>query len=295
MQGIVTNIQRYSLNDGQGIRTVTFLKGCPLRCLWCSNPETQQAKPQIMFHATKCTGCQECRQACPENLDLPANVDPGRCRHCGACADACPTTALELSGKEMTVDAVLDIVQRDRQFYSEGGGLTLSGGEPLVQWEFAAALAKKASEVHHLHVAIETTGHAKWEHLLVVTKYCDQVLFDIKHMDAERHNYGTNIGNESIIQNLRKLAAIAADKITIRIPLIDGYNADPENIGRVCELGKELGLKEIHLLPYHKFGEPKYAKLGLEYVFDGKTPDDQTVEDIRRYLEENGYRVEIGG
>jgi pyruvate formate lyase activating enzyme len=195
----------------------------------------------------------------------------------------------------MGVREVLDVVARDRPFYGGGGGITLSGGEVLVQWEFAAELAKMASETYHLHVAVETTGHGEWERLLAVAKYCDEILYDIKHMDDERHRYGTYAGNALILENLRKLAADAADRIKIRIPLIEGYNADDANIAKVCELGKELGIGEIHLLPYHQFGEPKYAKLGWAYAFDGRTPDDRAVERIRDRLENDGFKVTVGG
>ncbi len=294
-KGIVTNIQRYSLNDGDGIRTIVFLKGCPLRCKWCSNPETQKKEPQIMFQAIKCIGCLACRNSCEEHLDLPAHVDYEKCTSCGKCAEECPTTAMNLVGNPMSVEEVLEIVEKDRAFYQEDGGLTLSGGEALMQWEFAAELAKRTRERYHLPVAIETTGCAPFEHLYEVTQYCDQILFDVKNMNEERHKEGTGISNRLILENLKKLAETAADRIIIRIPLIVGFNADRENIEKTCEMAKKLGIHEIHLLPYHKFGEPKYEKLGRIYDFDGKTPDEEMLEEYRSYLEQNGFRTMIGG
>lgn len=295
MDGIVTNVQRYSLNDGSGIRTIVFLKGCPLKCQWCSNPETQDRKPQIIFHPAKCINCELCRQNCSQHLDLPENINRSECTACGACVDNCPTIALELVGKTMRVDDVLKIVEKDRAFYREDGGLTISGGEVLAQWEFATELAERAKNGYHLPVAIETTGFAPWEHLYSVAQHCDQILYDVKHTDNERHIWGTGVSNRRILDNLTRLAAKMAERIIIRIALIDGFNADEQNIHKTCELAKSLGISEIHLLPYHKFGEPKYLKLGRVYDFVGRTPTDETIEKYTHYLHGNGFKVVVGG
>lgn len=248
-----------------------------------------------MFQESKCIGCGACGNACPQRLDLPAHADQKSCIHCGLCEEACPTTAISLVGKTMTVKEVMEIVEKDRRFYGQEGGLTFSGGEALVQWGFAAELAKTASKSYHFPVAIETTGYARWEHLAAVTEYCDEILYDIKHMDDDKHKEGTAVSNQLILENLRKLAQTKAEKIKIRIPLIDGYNADDANIADVCRLAKETGIREVHLLPYHKFGEPKYIKLGRVYEFDGRTPDEQTIERLGNYLNENGLTVAVGG
>jgi pyruvate formate lyase activating enzyme len=295
MVGTITNIQRYSLNDGQGIRTIVFFKGCPLCCAWCSNPETQDLKPQLMFHETSCIDCMECRKTCPQKLELPAKPNCSLCRLCGACSNNCPTAALELIGKRMTVDEVLAEVEKDRPFYSGGGGMTLSGGEPLLQSEFASELAKKAQDVFHMHVAMETTGFAKWENLWQVAQYCDEILYDIKHMNSAEHGKYTGVGNVQILENLRMLTEKAADKITIRVPLIEGYNADGINIDAVGELAKKLRIKQVHLLPYHEFGEPKYKKLGRVYDFKGKTPSEDEIEARSALLQAKGLIVQVGG
>lgn len=295
MEGIITNVQRYSLNDGLGIRTIVFLKGCPLKCKWCSNPETQDKQPQIIFHPTKCIKCGTCSEICPQHQCSPKNLTVSDCSACLNAVIECPTKALELIGKKMQVDEVLKIVERDRSFYRQEGGMTISGGEVLTQWQFATELAKKAKHHYHLSVAIETTGFAPWEHLNSVAEHCDQILYDIKHIDNEKHIWGTAVSNRSILQNLAKLAEIAANRIIVRIPLIEGFNADEQNIYKTCELVKSLGIPEIHLLPYHKFGEPKYLKLGKTYDFEGQTPSDELVETYRKFITDNGIKVMIGG
>ncbi len=294
-KGIITDIQRYSINDGKGIRTVIFFKGCPLRCEWCSNPETQSITPQVLFSKMQCIGCMSCHKSCPIELDLPNNIDHERCTRCQSCVNVCPTGALELVGKEMTVDAVLHEAEKDRLFYMQGGGITLSGGEVLMQWEFAAAILKKAREVHHMQTAIETTGFANWDKLWEAAQFCDEILYDIKHMDDATHKRYTGISNEKILDNIKKLAKQVPDKIIIRVPLIEGVNSEKKHIEEIGKLANQLNIKEVHLLPYHKFGEPKYQKLGRSYTFEGKTPSNEIVETDKKVLEDMGIVVKIGG
>lgn len=286
-KGVVFNIQKYSVNDGSGVRTVVFLKGCPLACAWCSNPESQRMESQLLFTPDKCIQCGNCAKVCPN--------DPEDCTACGKCAEVCYAEAKELSGKEMTVGEVLAEVEKDRIFYkNSGGGVTLSGGEALMQWEFAAALAEALKTKLFLNVAIETTGFQQYDKAYAVLKNCDTVLYDLKHMDDERHKKFTGVSNKLILENARRLAD-AGVHLIYRIPLLGGINDDGENIDAVIKFALETGVKEVHLLPYHEFGRAKYAKIGKEYDCDAHTPDDAEVEAIKNKMTEKGLNVRIGG
>lgn len=293
-QGLVFNIQRYSLNDGTGIRTIIFLKGCPLRCEWCSNPESLESYAQIVFKAEACIDCGKCQGLHKEIKEKGGSI----VAECGSDeyerASHCPTEALEIIGHYKTIDEILREIEKDREFYDTSkGGVTISGGEPLLQSDFVSPLID-AIKKKHIHVAIETTGFAPWEKAQEVLKKCDLILFDVKHMDAEKHRQSTGISNKVIQENLRKIAAIH-DNIIIRIPLIGGINNDEENIHEVTDLALELGIKEIHLLPYHRFGESKYDKLGKSYTFEAYTPDDNELSKLKRFIESKGISVYIGG
>lgn len=279
LRGTVVNIQKYSLHDGPGLRTTVFLKGCPLRCQWCSNPEALRPKPQLMLRESLCIGMEacgsRCAAACPEAANgvirtAPSGkvqIDFDRCTDCGLCAPACPAKALEMAGKEMSREQVMLRVEQDAAFYRRsGGGLTLSGGECTMQPEFAVALLRDA-RAQGLPTAIETSGYAKWESLAQVAELADLVHFDIKHVDSARHLEFTGVRNELILENFRRLGALLpAERIVVRTPVVPGFNDTPEDIGAIARFVKSVSDEIVYeLLPYHRLGENKYGCLGMPY------------------------------
>lgn len=289
-KGIIFNIQKYSVNDGDGLRTIVFLKGCPLRCVWCSNPESQKLSCQVLATAAKCVQCGKCLAVCKTG----GVSDPSKCTCCGKCVEVCDAAAREVSGREMSVQEVVDEIEKDRAFYERsGGGVTLSGGEALMQWRFAAQLAE-AIKKRYLNLAIETTGYALFEEAYPVLRFCDTILYDLKHMDSRQHKRYTGVSNELILENARKLAALNKH-IIYRIPLIGGVNDDTENIDAVIDFAKQTNISEIDILPYHEFGVAKYQKLGLKYSCDAYTPKEEDVAKIRKKMEAEGISVRIGG
>lgn len=292
--GTVFNIQRYSLHDGPGIRTVVFLKGCPLSCEWCCNPESIDPGPRIVFNEQKCLGDGRCLSVCPTGARSSKGYCVEKCAFCGKCVDACPSGALELIGRKMSVKEVVEEVEKDRLFYeSSGGGVTLSGGEVLVQREFAVRLMGELKK-QYLHIAIETCGYAQWPHVEEVVDLCDLVLYDLKHMNSDIHKRFTGVPNELILENAVKIARKEKD-LVFRVPLIGDINTDPENIESVARFTVEAGVKEVHLLPYHRFGESKYKKLGRSYTVRAFTPDKETINSLRGILESHGIVVKVGG
>lgn len=295
--GIVFNIQRYSLHDGPGIRSVVFLKGCPLRCRWCCNPESFVLHPQITFSGTKCIQCERCYDICPQGISPDERIKPGgnsRCTLCSTCVEECPSGALEMAGREMTVDEVVAEVEKDRQFYdSSSGGVTLSGGEVLLQWQFAAKLLR-AFQLRSVHTAIETSGYGKWEHLQSILDYADLLLFDIKHMNAEKHKDLTGVVNTVILENARRAAVTKCDMI-IRVPLIPGKNDDLDDIELLAKFANEIGVMKLHLLSYHRLGESKYDKLGIEYTLSGETLPEIQIEMVKDFLAKSGLEVVVSG
>ena len=298
--GIVFNIQKFSVHDGPGIRTIVFFKGCPLACKWCSNPESQTAQPVVMLNPRNCVKCGKCQPACLRGaIDYSRRgyIDREQCVNCGHCASVCYAHALVVSGKTMTVAAVMEEVRKDAVHYRRSqGGVTLSGGEPLLQADFAGELLK-ACQAHGWHTAIETTGFATEESLLKVIPYVDMVLLDIKHIDAELHKEGTGITNEVILRNALKIAAMAKETI-VRVPVIPGFNDDARSIRLICEFAKYLkGVREIHLLPYHKLGANKYESLGRELPMDAgaKSPAEAEIHEFCNNVTRQGFQCVIGG
>lgn len=296
----VFDIKRYAINDGPGIRIVVFLKGCNLNCRWCHNPEGISADRERMYAPSKCIKCGTCVSACPEKaLTLTSDgivTDIELCSVAGVCAAVCPTMAIEISGRRMTVDEVMTEIHKERIFFDQsGGGVTFSGGEPLLQPDVLISLLDECGS-HGIHCAVDTAGLAATDILLEVAKRTDLFLFDLKVMDSERHKKWTGVPNEKILANLKILAETGA-KMNIRIPLIAGVNDDVENITETARYLSGLpGEKiEVNLLPYHKIAQTKYQKLGR--ADDFQLFQEPTVESRRRAVsifQEYGITAHIG-
>ena len=290
--GIVFNIQKFSLNDGPGIRTVVFLKGCPLRCRWCANPESQTAKAEIMWDSRKCTGCHHCMSICPQQAvtlqDGRVTIDRNKCTGCGSCVHECPGKALKNEGELKSVQEVIDIVMQDLPFYEEsGGGVTLSGGEMLTQPGFALSLLKAAKD-KGLNTCCETTGYASREVFASLLPYLDTILFDVKHWNSEKHKEGTAVRNELILSNL-KYALDEGRNVLPRVPVIPGFNDSAEDAEGIAECLKRAGASRCQLLPFHQFGENKYDQLGREYSYkDVAAFHREDLEDYRKHYVNHG-------
>ncbi len=292
--GLVFNIQKFSINDGSGIRTLVFLQGCPLKCVWCSNPESQSFTPIIMQNADKCMGCGTCLKQCSTGALSPHGIDRGLCNACALCERYCPTGAISLSSHTKTVSDVMREIVKDRVFYEcSGGGVTLSGGEPLMQWRFAEAILRECKQ-SDINTAIETTCYAPQEHLDAVLQYTDTVLCDIKCMDSKKHLYYTGVSNERILSNIAHLGN-TNKRFIVRVPFITEVNASEDNIRATAEFSARHGAAALHLLPYHRLGEPKYARLGREVSFVGTRPDDDTVDAAINIARSYGLKVSVGG
>jgi len=267
--GTIFDIQRSSLHDGPGIRTTVFMKGCPLRCAWCHNPEGLTASPLLSFLPEKCIGCGRCLPVCrPQGHRITEGrheLDRSKCVACGLCARECYAGALEMIGRDVTVDDVLEIVLRDRFFYeSSGGGLTLSGGEPLLQAAFCKALLQQAKQVG-LHTCVETCGQYSYDRLEAVAPYVDLFLYDWKESDTARHLASCGAGNERILANLRALDGDGR-RIRLRCPIIPGFNDRPDHFEGIAGLARSLhNLEGVELLPYHPLGVSKLRRFGLDH------------------------------
>ena len=270
-QGMVFNVQKYSVHDGPGIRTIVFLKGCSLSCRWCSNPESQQREPELAFNAGRCLGvskCGHCIMACPYGSitlgqDDKLSINRTHCTECHMpCAAACPAQGLLVYGKQRTVDDVLNVVEQDMAFYARsGGGLTLSGGEPLLQSEFAVALLREA-RARRIKTAVETCGMVSAETIRAAAEYLNYVLFDIKHMDSALHEAQTGLPNRRILENFRILAEEFPDlPILARTPIIPGFNDNEQAVAAIAEFLKPYERVEYEMLPYHRLGTQKYQFL----------------------------------
>jgi len=262
--GLVFDIQRFCLHDGPGIRTTVFLKGCTLRCRWCHNPESIAPRPEVYFWAQRCVKCGACARACPRGairLDRPRRIMRRLCDGCGACARACPATALEIIGRTTTPQEALAAVQRDEPFYrTSGGGVTLSGGEPLAQPEFTLELMRECHD-HGLHVALDTAGNIGNGVFAAAAEAADLILIDLKHPDAGAHRRFTGVSNERVLANLEYLTN-ARRPFIVRVPVIPGFNDSPEILMALGRLAAAAHASELNLLPYHSLGEPKRRRLG---------------------------------
>ena len=287
--GLVFNLQRYSLQDGPGIRTTVFLKGCPLRCWWCHNPEGLAAAPEIVVMSERCIKCGKCREACP------VTAAGGDCTGCGACADACPTAARQRVGRPMTVADVLAEVLKDRIFYDEsGGGVTFSGGEPLAQPEFLLELLQ-ACRAREIPTAVDTCGFAARDDLLAAARWTDLFLYDLKILDDARHRQYTGISNVTILENLAALGRVHRN-IWVRVPVVPGFNDAADDLAAtVCLAASVPGVKQVNLLPYHKTGAHKLPRVGRAAAAVAVPPSSDFMEELAERLRTFGLPVVAGG
>ena len=298
-QPFIFNVQKFCVHDGPGIRTTVFFKGCPLRCAWCHNPESQDFAPELLVNAEKCTSCRQCLPTCPAGAIRATGegivTDRASCRACGSCVDECLKGAREIAGHQATITELLAEIEKDRVFYEQsGGGVTLSGGEVLCQPEAARELAQTCKS-RGIHVAIDTCGHATYENLARLLDCADLFLYDLKHLDSLRHRKFTGQDNHLILDNLLRLSA-TGQSIHLRIPLIENFNADDAHIESVARFVRQLNLSRIDLLPYHNTGSSKYERLGRHYDPGAfATPAPERLARIVAVLRQVHPNVTIGG
>jgi pyruvate formate lyase activating enzyme len=295
--GTIFDLKKYSINDGPGIRTTVFFSGCPLACLWCHNPESQSLTPELLYRAGRCLLCGACIEVCPEHA-ISANAcegiftDRSQCTQCQTCIATCYSGAREFSAREVTVEDVMKEITREIPFYDEsGGGVTFSGGEPLMQPGFLSALLKACWE-QEIHTVVDTSGFANWNVFNQICSDVDLVLYDLKHMDTTRHREATGVPNELILENLRRLSALGA-KCIVRIPLIPGINDDEENL---IESGKFIAslprIEGVEVIGYHDIAQAKYQALGREYrLAKTKPPTEIKLHHAAHILQSYGLTV----
>lgn len=304
-KALIFNIQKYNMYDGPGVRTLIFFKGCPLRCKWCSNPESQLRPFQIMYKKDVCIHCGKCLEVCPagvfkkslaSNDEYPINKDV-ECIGCGKCVEACPVSALALMGERKTISELVDVVLEDKPFYdTSGGGLTVGGGEPMMQPEALVNLLLACKE-NGVNTAIETCGYARPEVVEKVAEVCDLFLFDIKHMDSDRHYELTGVRNETILANIKWLLENRKN-VKVRVPLLKSVNDSDAELRAMIEFLKPYkdyrNFKGIDILPYHKLGVHKYTQLGREYPIQGDPAlEDEDLERVERIIGQFDFPVAV--
>lgn len=295
--GIIFNTQKFSIHDGAGIRTLIFMKGCPLRCIWCSNPESQIAGLEVMDVRSNCVGCGKCVVLCEQNAVDPVSfvIDRKACSKCGRCVEKCYANAKKLIGREVSVKELMAIIEKDRIFYSNsGGGVTIGGGEPVMQHAFVEELLY-ACQSSNIHTAIETCGYGKWEDIKGVFAYVDQAFFDLKAMDSDLHQKLTGVENQVILENAQHVASICGE-VVFRIPLIPGYNDSEENIRKTGDFVRELYKYNenisMEILAYHDFGKDKYQWMNTEYkLADLKKPTPERIDKCKNLLRKQNCKV----
>lgn len=296
----VTNIERFATHDGPGIRTTVFLKGCPMHCPWCANPETQTIYPELLYNQSKCTGCRMCQMNCEGKAITFSSegifgFNRKLCVNCRACEKNCLQDAIEFYGNDMDLDFIMGEVMKDKDYYdnSEGGGITISGGEPFVQLEGLLALLK-ASKHRGLNTAVETTGNYSLETLKAAEPYIDHFLYDFKHLDDGILKSVAGGNGRMIKENLRYLLEKDPDRVNVRMPIIPGFNFDPVLIKKTLDYLKQIGVKKVNLLPYHTLGKAKYEKMGKKYEMPSKMLYEEELEEYHLYALGLGMESKIG-
>ena len=301
-RGVIFNVQTYSIHDGPGIRTTVFIKGCPLRCAWCQNPESQMVTPQLFFNSELCVGCGKCLPVCPEGAiklqEGKSRTNRQACRSSGKCIEVCPNEARNIVGRYVTAGEVFKEVMEDKIFYDRsGGGVTLGGGEPLASPEFTASLLRLCKDAG-IHTALDTCGYAKWETVKQILLHVDLVLYDLKHMNPAAHRLYTGVSNDLILENAKRICKELHVSLLARIPIIPGFN---DSIGNIEATGtfiaSELGTStEVYLLPYHKLGETKYQRLEKPgNPASINSPDEKCIMKLKGVFESFGLKVHEGG
>jgi len=297
--GVIFNIQRYSIHDGPGIRTTVFLKGCPLNCWWCQNPESQLSGQEMIFWEDRCISCGACSTICPSGAiqmkdGIPV-TEKEKCILCGKCIEKCPTLAREMIGEKLTTEEVIKEIEKDLIFYEESsGGVTFSGGEPLGQSEFLESLLV-CCQKKKIHTAVDTSGYISWKILSKISSKVDLFLYDLKIMDSGRHKKYTGISNEIIIENLKKLSSVHRN-IFIRFPVIPGINDDSQNIKEMGEFLSSLKIAQVNLLPYHYIGIDKYRRLGRIYkLVTTQPPSEEKLFEVSVILNKFNLNVKLRG
>ena len=299
--GLIFDIKKYAINDGPGIRLTVFFKGCSLSCQWCHNPESMSTKIQKMYTGSKCIGALTCIENCPnEALTMtPEGIrtDFEACKLCGKCAEVCPSKAFEMLGSAIEIDDLMKIIDNEAIFFDQsGGGVTFSGGEPLLHAPYLLKALKACGERYY-HRVVDTTAFAKKEVLLEVAEHTELFLIDLKHMDSEKHKMYTGVGNELILSNIRELSHKSCE-IIFRLPLIKDVNTAVENIQKTAQFMNELegNRTRINLLPYHKIAEAKYQKMGTaERFISFEPPSEETQHEIMGIFKDHGIEASIGG
>lgn len=305
---LIFDIKRFSINDGPGIRTTLFLKGCPLHCVWCHNPEGRDSRPQIFYDRKKCIGCQSCVQVCPQQLlqltsdgivRLSTEQHAGECLLCGCCTNECPTLALKMSGREWSMDELMAVVEKERKVMEDsGGGVTLCGGEPLMHPDYTCGLLDELGR-RGFHRAVDTALYASEYVIREVASRCELFLVDLKVMESEQHRFYTGVSNEPVLSGIRLLSTLGVP-YWIRIPLIVGVNADENNIRRSAAFLASLPTppEVIGLLPYHDIGRGKHEKMGATYNPDQlpfAAPSEEEMQTAITLFSSLGLKAKIGG